>query len=121
MDSARIIRKAKDLNDEKGSLSIKLPMILKEDFVKVSKKHNIPVNTLIVSMIDEFINGESKKEDNLEVVKRFQVLVDRKSELEKIIYDIGDDVVEALDGRTYDFGSELENIEFMIKQMKEVL
>jgi len=121
MDNDKIIRQAKTINDEKGSLSVKLSLALKDSFVKVAKKNKIPINTLVVTMIDDFLNGESKKENNIKLVEKFSSLLDREKELIKIIDNCGSNIIEDKKGYVHNLGYELENIQFMIKKLKEVM
>ena len=121
MNKDRIIKNAQGLNDEKGALSIKLSSDLKDAIVLVAKNNSVPVNTLVVSLIDEFLNSDSKIENSLDLVNEFNSLLDREKELTRVIYEYGGDIIEDIHGKSHNLGYNLENVKFMIRKLKEVM
>ena len=120
MNKQQIINNAKVLAEDKSALSIKLSSKLKSQIVSISEDNSIFLNTLVVAVLDDFVNGEDKKIDNLDIVSKLEGFLAREIELEDLYEKVGGHI-EFTNGTTMNVEYELSNIKFMIRKLKEIL
>ena len=118
MDKSRIIRKSKKLPDEKTLISVKLPRQLKDDLTQLAEDNDVTITSVVLTLIDEFINGDDNVENNFQYVEKFESLLKQEKDLVKLREEVGD---------TFELGTdlwinipyELENTRYLIKKLKE--
>lgn len=86
MDKNKIIKSVKRQEEEKVAVSLKLPASLKEQLQKLGEKESISMNSLIVAVLQSFVDDECGKQ-----WRAAKVLLNELHS--KILYDI--DVVKS--------------------------
>ena len=121
MSIDKIIRIAKGTEEEKIGMSIKIPMLLKNQLQKISKENSVSVNAIIQAMIEDSLNGNEKNLNNLEVVNKIESLQNKKSELERVHNEIGEDFLELTNGVVMDMNNEIATVKYMINLLQKGL
>ena len=119
MSLESIIEKSKVDKLELITTSIQLPKHLKEQMQSICKSNEITVNSFMVNLIDDVLNGDLKDKTSLEVVERLSSLIKQKEELNVHYNNNGNDnIIEFNDGSTIDIKEKIVEIDLMIRILK---
>ena len=118
MDKKKIINKSKSSSDDKTVISVKLPVVLKDELSDIASKNDTNLTSLVVALIDEFVNGEERELRGLEYLKKLEELVKKQREFQSLI-DKDVTSIDFEDGLYLDIYDELELVKFMIKKLKD--
>lgn len=119
MNFDRIIEKSKASPEEKSLISVKLPKDLKDKLSDLADKNDITVTAIVVTLIDEFFNGELREKANREDIARFKELIDREKNLMKLIDD-GHGNYDSIGGAYFNLNDELANTRYLLKKLRDL-
>jgi len=104
---SKILKKVKSQDDKKFNMNFLIPLSLKEGFEKACKQDGVKMSSILVSMIEDYI-----EEFNEEQIKNIQHLINQ-----------GNNILEMISGINYRPKEELkdldtisENLSFYLKE-----
>ena len=119
MSLESIIEKSKVDKLELITTSIQLPKHLKEQLQTICKSNGITVNSFMVNLIDDVLNGDLKDKTSLEVVEKLSALIKQRDELNAHYSSNGnDEIIEFEDGSILNIKEKLNEINLMIRILK---
>jgi len=117
MSLKTIVEKSKVDRLDVVTTSIQIPRNLKEQLQKVCKENEITVNSFMVNLIDDILNGDLKDKTTLEIVEKLSELIEKRDKLNKIQARDMERFI-TLDGVEIDLEDAINETEFMIRVLK---
>jgi len=93
MDKLNIIKKSKQIEEDREGISLKLPVSLKKEVQDTAKEVNVTMNTLITETLKSMVNNEAgtKIEQGKKIIRDYKKSLEKK--VKKLEYSILNDIL----------------------------